>query len=83
LNGAPLENRDQTSLSGGSAKSKTPRGVFACRITDSVLPIVEAKRAQIVKSDFALNELIQFSPTPGHMRSTITPCWSAGPDTMH
>ena len=35
-------------------------------ITDSVLPIVEAKRAQIVKSDFALNEALQFIPTPGH-----------------
>jgi glyoxylase-like metal-dependent hydrolase (beta-lactamase superfamily II) len=35
-------------------------------ITDSVLPIVEAKRAQIVKSDFAFNESIQFLPTPGH-----------------
>ena len=35
-------------------------------ITDSVLPIVEAKRAQIVKSDFVLNESIQFIPTPGH-----------------
>ena len=35
-------------------------------ITDSVLPIVEAKRAQIVKSDFALNDSIQFLPTPGH-----------------
>jgi glyoxylase-like metal-dependent hydrolase (beta-lactamase superfamily II) len=35
-------------------------------ITDSVLPIVEAKRTQIVKSDFVLNELIQFIPTPGH-----------------
>jgi glyoxylase-like metal-dependent hydrolase (beta-lactamase superfamily II) len=35
-------------------------------ITDSVLPIVEAKRVQIVKSDFAFNESIQFIPTPGH-----------------
>jgi glyoxylase-like metal-dependent hydrolase (beta-lactamase superfamily II) len=35
-------------------------------ITDSVLPVVEAKRVQIVKSDFALNESIQFIPTPGH-----------------
>jgi hypothetical protein len=32
-----------------------------------VLPIVEAKRAQLVKSDFALNESIQFVPT------TVTP----------
>lgn len=35
-------------------------------ITDSVLPIVEAKRAQIVTSDFALNDLVQLIPTPGH-----------------
>ena len=35
-------------------------------ITDSVLPIVEAKRAQIVRSDFALNESVEFVPTPGH-----------------
>jgi glyoxylase-like metal-dependent hydrolase (beta-lactamase superfamily II) len=35
-------------------------------ITDSVLPIVEAKRVQIVKSDFAFNESIQFIPTRGH-----------------
>jgi glyoxylase-like metal-dependent hydrolase (beta-lactamase superfamily II) len=35
-------------------------------ITDSVLPIVEAKRAQIVTSDYALNESLRFIPTPGH-----------------
>jgi glyoxylase-like metal-dependent hydrolase (beta-lactamase superfamily II) len=35
-------------------------------ITDSVLPIVEAKRAQIVKSDFAFNDQVQLLPTPGH-----------------
>jgi glyoxylase-like metal-dependent hydrolase (beta-lactamase superfamily II) len=35
-------------------------------ITDSVLPIVAAKRAQIVKSDFALNDQVQLMPTPGH-----------------
>jgi glyoxylase-like metal-dependent hydrolase (beta-lactamase superfamily II) len=35
-------------------------------MTDSVLPIVVAKRAQIVTSDFALNESVQFIPTPGH-----------------
>lgn len=35
-------------------------------IADSVLPIVEAKRAQIVKSDYALDETTQFIPTPGH-----------------
>jgi glyoxylase-like metal-dependent hydrolase (beta-lactamase superfamily II) len=35
-------------------------------ITDSVLPIVEARRAQIVKSNFVLNESVQLVPTPGH-----------------
>jgi len=35
-------------------------------ITDSVLPIVAAKRAQIVKSDFAFSDDVQFIPTPGH-----------------
>jgi glyoxylase-like metal-dependent hydrolase (beta-lactamase superfamily II) len=35
-------------------------------IADSVLPIVEAKRAQIVKSDFALDDATQLIPTPGH-----------------
>ena len=35
-------------------------------ITDLVLPIIAAKRAQIVKSDFTFNEQVQFIPTPGH-----------------
>lgn len=35
-------------------------------ITDSVLPIIEARRAKVVKSDFAFDDSIQFIPTPGH-----------------
>jgi len=35
-------------------------------ITDSVLPIVAANRAQIVRSDFAFSDDVQFIPTPGH-----------------
>jgi len=35
-------------------------------ITDSVLPIVAARREQIVTSDFAFNENMRFIPTPGH-----------------
>jgi glyoxylase-like metal-dependent hydrolase (beta-lactamase superfamily II) len=35
-------------------------------ITDSVLPIVEAKRAEVVKSDHALGDLVQLVPSPGH-----------------
>jgi glyoxylase-like metal-dependent hydrolase (beta-lactamase superfamily II) len=35
-------------------------------ITDSVLPIVAAKRVEMVKSDQALNDLVRLIPTPGH-----------------
>lgn len=35
-------------------------------ITDSVLPIIAAKREQIVKSDFAFSETVKLMPTPGH-----------------
>jgi len=35
-------------------------------ITDSVLPIVAANRAEVVKSDHALGDAVQLIPTPGH-----------------
>jgi glyoxylase-like metal-dependent hydrolase (beta-lactamase superfamily II) len=35
-------------------------------VTDSVLPLVEAKRVEIVKSDHALNDVVQLIPSPGH-----------------
>jgi len=35
-------------------------------ITDSVLPIVQAKRVELVKSNHRLNELVELIPTPGH-----------------
>src|SRR6185312_16990599 len=35
-------------------------------ITDSVLPIVAAKREQIVTSNFAFSETVRLVPTPGH-----------------
>lgn len=35
-------------------------------ITDSVLPIVAAKREQIVKADHQLNDIVKLIPTPGH-----------------
>ena len=35
-------------------------------VTDSVLPIVEAKRVEMVKSDHTLNDHITLLPTPGH-----------------
>jgi glyoxylase-like metal-dependent hydrolase (beta-lactamase superfamily II) len=35
-------------------------------ITDSVLPIVAAKREEVVKSDHTFSDLINLIPTPGH-----------------
>jgi glyoxylase-like metal-dependent hydrolase (beta-lactamase superfamily II) len=35
-------------------------------IADSVLPIVEAGRAELVRTDIALNDHIRLTPTPGH-----------------
>src|SRR5262249_11873780 len=35
-------------------------------ITDSVLPVIAAKRAKIVTSDFAFDDSIRLISTPGH-----------------
>jgi glyoxylase-like metal-dependent hydrolase (beta-lactamase superfamily II) len=35
-------------------------------IGDSVIPVVDAKRAQLVKSNHVLEDLVQLVPTPGH-----------------
>lgn len=35
-------------------------------ITDSVLPIVAAKREEVVRSDHQLGDLVRLVPTPGH-----------------
>jgi glyoxylase-like metal-dependent hydrolase (beta-lactamase superfamily II) len=35
-------------------------------ITDSVLPIVAAGKAEVVKSDHALGDVVQLVPSPGH-----------------
>ncbi|HEX2216176.1 MAG TPA: MBL fold metallo-hydrolase [Xanthobacteraceae bacterium] len=35
-------------------------------IADSVLPVVEAQRAEMVRSDHTLGDLVQLIPTPGH-----------------
>ena len=45
---------------GENAKAEVPP--FA----DSVLPVVEAKRADVVKDDFAIGDYARILPTPGH-----------------
>jgi glyoxylase-like metal-dependent hydrolase (beta-lactamase superfamily II) len=41
---------------------------------DSVLPIVEAERAEMVTNDFALNDLVRLMPTPGHSPDHVSVC---------
>jgi glyoxylase-like metal-dependent hydrolase (beta-lactamase superfamily II) len=36
------------------------------QLIDSVLPIMEARQAQLVRSDFALDDEVRLEPTPGH-----------------
>ena len=50
------------------------------QITDSVLPIIEANRAELVTSDHALNDHIRLSPTPGHTPDHFAVCAGKGHD---
>ena len=50
------------------------------QISDSVLPIIEAKRAELVTSDHALNDHIRLSPTPGHTPDHFAVCAGKGGD---
>jgi glyoxylase-like metal-dependent hydrolase (beta-lactamase superfamily II) len=50
------------------------------QITDSVLPIIEANRADLVNSDHALNDHVRLSPTPGHTPDHFAVCAGKGSD---
>jgi glyoxylase-like metal-dependent hydrolase (beta-lactamase superfamily II) len=56
--------------------AKTP---VAC-IADSVLPIVEAKQAELVRSDHALDDHVRLLPTPGHTPDHFSVCLGRGRD---
>ena len=43
-------------------------------MTDSVLPIIDAKKAELVTSDHALNDHIRLMPTPGHTPDHFAVC---------
>jgi len=47
-------------------------------IADSVLPIVEANRADLVVSDHALDDHLRLSPTPGHTPDHFAVCLGRG-----
>jgi len=49
-------------------------------ITDSVLPIIEAKRADLVTSAHALDDHVRLMPTPGHTVDHFAVCLGRGGD---
>ena len=56
--------------------AKTPAPPFG----DSVLPIVEAGRAEFVRDDHALDDYVRFLPTPGHTPHHVSVCFGRNGD---
>jgi glyoxylase-like metal-dependent hydrolase (beta-lactamase superfamily II) len=56
--------------------AKTPAPPFG----DSVLPIVEAGRAEFVRDDHALDEYVRLLPTPGHTPHHVSVCFGRNGD---
>ena len=48
---------------------------------DSVLPVVEAKRAEIVRDDFEIGDHARILPTPGHTPGHVAFTFGRGKDT--
>src|SRR5882724_11418486 len=55
---------------------KTPVPPFG----DSVLPVVEAKRAEIVRNDYAIGDHVRILPTPGHTPGHVAFTFGRGKD---
>jgi glyoxylase-like metal-dependent hydrolase (beta-lactamase superfamily II) len=49
-------------------------------IADSVLPIIEAKKANLVSSEHALDDHVRLMPTPGHTVDHFAVCFGRGSD---
>ncbi len=49
-------------------------------ISESVLPVIEANRAELVTSDHELNDHIRLTPTPGHTPDHFAVCAGRGGD---
>ena len=47
---------------------------------DSVLPIIDAKKAELVTSDYAVDDHIRLTPTPGHTPDHFAVCAGRGGD---
>jgi glyoxylase-like metal-dependent hydrolase (beta-lactamase superfamily II) len=51
------------------------------QFVDSVLPVVEAKRAEIVRSDYEIGDHLRILPTPGHTPGHTSFALGRGKDT--
>src|SRR6266852_2124646 len=49
-------------------------------ISESVLPVIEANKAELVTSDHELNDHIRLTPTPGHTPDHFAVCAGRGGD---
>jgi glyoxylase-like metal-dependent hydrolase (beta-lactamase superfamily II) len=56
--------------------AKTPNPVLA----DSVLPLIEGKRADLVGNEHALNDHVRLLPTPGHTPGHVAVCMGRNGD---
>jgi glyoxylase-like metal-dependent hydrolase (beta-lactamase superfamily II) len=67
--GANLPEREVHFFSRRAAETGLPRtGDY---IADSVLPVVEAKRAVMVETDHAIEDGVWFDPLPGHSPGAV------------
>src|SRR3979411_1598614 len=57
--------------------AKAPMATFS----DSVLPVIEARRAEIVRNDFAIGDHARIFPTPGHKPGQVAFAFRRGRDT--
>ena len=57
--------------------AKAPIATFS----DSVLPVIEARRAEIVRNDFAIGDHARIFPTPGHTPGHVAFAFGRGRDT--
>ena len=56
--------------------AKTPWPHFG----DSVLPVMEAGQAELVRDDYALDDHVRLTPTPGHTPHHVSVCFGRGGD---
>ena len=59
-----------------ASHAKTPVPAFG----DSVLPVMEAGKAELIRSEHALDDHVRLLPTPGHTPGHVAVCFGRGAD---